>query len=338
MNNLLKVASQIPLGVPKQTVVINPVILHPEFRSVPLELSITMPVQGRGLPIILLSHGDGPSLYLPSKDGYTPLANFYAEQGFVVIQPTHANSKVAGLAHSEAGAPLFWHMRVLEMKHILDSLSIIERITPLLAGRLDHQRIAAVGHSMGGQTIGMLLGARLTNPANAQEIDVNVLEPRVKAGVLLAPPGNGGEELSAFAKENFPELNPDYSYLTTQSLCVVGSEDLNPFMTVRGPEWYRAAYEHGPGCEYLLSLTGGQHGLGGIAGYDAKETADEDPDRLAIVQRLTAAYLKTALYEDDPSWRDACQVLLTKASHLARLETKLSKDVLEFSNTQEPAR
>lgn len=34
-----------------------------------------------------------------------------------------------------------------------------------------------------------------------------------------------------------------------------------------------------------------EHGLGGIVGYDAKETGDEAPDHLAMVQRMTAAYL-----------------------------------------------
>ncbi|WP_158277981.1 hypothetical protein [Caulobacter endophyticus] len=48
---------------------------------------------------MLLSHGHGPSNYIPSKDGYGPLVNFYAERGFVVIQPTHLNSKVAEALH-----------------------------------------------------------------------------------------------------------------------------------------------------------------------------------------------------------------------------------------------
>lgn len=321
MNNLIDRARHLPMQKPVQTVSIDPVTLDAPFRPFPIEMRITAPAMGANLPIVLLSHGDGPSLYLPSKDGYGPLSSFLAAQGFAVIQPTHANSKVAGLPHDLPGAPLFWRMRVNEMKHIIDMLDEIERTTPLLASRLDHDRIAAVGHSMGGQTVGMLLGARLTDPKDVEATDVNVIEPRIKAGVLLAPPGRGGDDLSDFARENFSELNPDYSHLTTPALVVVGDEDVNPFMTVRGAEWYRAAFEDGPGAKHLLSLVGGQHGLGGVAGYDAKETSDEDPDRLAVVQRAISAFLMSQLYENNPGWQQVLDRLQSDGQGLATIET-----------------
>lgn len=322
MNNLIDKARYLPMREPAQTISIDPVILDAPFRPSPIEIRITAPINGENLPIVLLSHGDGPSLYLPSKDGYGPLVSFLAAQGFVVIQPTHANSKVNGLSHDLPGAPLFWRMRVYEMKHIIDQLDEIEKAVPLLEGRLDHTRIGAVGHSMGGQTVGMLLGARLTDPKDAEATDVNLIEPRIKAGVLLAPPGRGGDNLSEFAKENFSELNPDYSHLKTPNLVVVGDEDVNPFITVRGAEWYRAAFEDGPGATHLLGLVGGQHGLGGIAGYDAKETSDEDPDRLAIVQRATSAYLRAQLDDDYSAWDLLNDTLVAKNSALATIETK----------------
>lgn len=322
MNNLIDRARALPVLDPVQTISISPVILPAPERGVPLEMRITLPMAGRNLPILLLSHGDGPSLYLPSKDGYAPLVNFYAEQGFAIIQPTHGNSKVAGLPRDRPDAPLFWRSRVEDMKLILDRLHEIEQMLPALAGRLDHDRIAVIGHSLGGQTAGMLLGARLTDPMDPGAIDVNVIEPRIRAGVLLTPPGNGGEELSDYARTNFSELNPDYSHLTTRTLLVVGDADVNPFMTVRGPQWYTAAYRDAPGCDTMLTITGGMHGLGGIAGYDAKETGDEDPDRLAIVQRMTAAYLRSALYDGDTSWAEASRKLQDQAPGLAKISTR----------------
>lgn len=141
--------------------------------------------------------------------------------------------------------------------------------------------------------------------------------------MLLAPPGNGGDELSDYARANFTELNPDYSYLSAKSLVVVGDDDVNPFMTVRGPEWYTAAFRDGPGCDTLLTLVGGKHGLGGIAGYDAKETADENPDSLAVVQRLTTAYMLSTLNDNPELWKSACDALSRHASDLARIESKL---------------
>ncbi len=167
----------------------------------------------------------------------------------------------------------------------------------------------------------MLLGARLTDPKDAQAKNVSAIEPRIRTGVLLAPPGRG-DGLSDFAKENFSELNPDYSQLKAPTLVIVGDDDVNPFITVRGPEWYRAAFEDAPGATHLITLSGGRHGLGGVAGYAAKETSDEDPDRLAVVQRATAAFLLSQLYRDDPNWQCIVDGLQSKDNGLAKIETK----------------
>ncbi len=322
MNKLIDQARHIPINAAKQTISISPVVLPAPDRGLPLEMRITAPATGLDLPIILLSHGHGPSLYLPSKDGYGPLANFYAEQGFVVIQPTHANSKVAGLDPDAPGGPMFWRSRVTDMTLILDQLEGIEASVPAIAGRLDREKIAAVGHSLGGQTVGMLLGARLTDSKYASATDVNMIEPRIKAGVLLAAPGHGGASLSDFARENYTALNPDFTHMTTRTLVVVGEKDDNPHLTVRGAAWHSDPYHHGPGSDALLTLLGAKHGLGGVAGYDAKETDDEDPDRLAIVQRLTWAYLRSALYADDPAWTLACKALKDHASAHGRVDCK----------------
>lgn len=322
MNKLISHARHIPIAAPTPAVSLSTMTLPAPGRGMPLELRVTAPATGDDLPIILLSHGHGPSLYLPSKDGYGPLVNFYAEHGFVVIQPTHANSKVAGLDPQAPGAPFFWRSRVQDMTLILDRLEEIEAAVPTLPGRLDRSRIAAVGHSLGGQTVGLLLGARLTDTQDPAATGVSLIEPRIKAGVLLAAPGNGGDSLSAFARANYTVLNPDYAHLTTPTLVVVGDQDINPHLTVRGADWHADAYRHGPGSDALLTLIGGKHGLGGIAGYDAKETDDEDPERLAITQRMTWAYLRSALYAGDPAWAQACAALADHAGMHARVELK----------------
>lgn len=322
MNNLINEARHIPINNAVPTVSVSPVTLAAPERGLPLQMRITAPLSGSNLPIILLSHGHGPSLYLPSKDGYGPLVNFYAEHGFVVIQPTHANSKVAGLGPDAPGGPLFWRSRVQDMKLILDQLDEIEASVPLIAGRLDRSRIAAVGHSLGGQTVGLLLGALLTDTNDETATNVSMIEPRITAGVLLAAPGNGGDSLSKFAADHYTSMNPDYSHMTTRTLVVVGDSDGSPHLTVRGAEWHTDPYYHGPGSDGLLTLFGAKHGLGGIAGYDAKETDDENPDRLAVVQRMTWAYLHSALYAEDFAWSNACKALEMYASSQGRVEEK----------------
>lgn len=322
MNNLINEARFIPVSDATPSLSFSLVTLPSATRGRPLELRVTAPAVGAELPIILLSHGHGPSLYIPSKDGYGPLVSFYAEHGFVVIQPTHLNSKVAGLGADAPGAPLFWRSRVEDMKLILDQFDEIEAQVPFIKGRLDRSKIAAVGHSLGGQTTGMLLGARLTDPKDPAATDVNLLEPRITAGVLLAAPGNGGDALSPLAAEKYSALNPDFTHMTTPTLVVVGDSDTSAHLTVRGAGWHADAYHHGPGSKYLLTLAGAKHGLGGIAGYDAAETDDESPERLAIVQRVTWAYLRSALYANDPAWRIACNALAEHASSQGYVEGK----------------
>lgn len=322
MNKLIKEAGDIPVSEATPVLSLAPVTLPAPGRGIDLELRVTAPVTGRDLPIIVLSHGHGPSWYIPSLYGYGPLADFWAAHGFVVIQPTHLNAKLYGLGPDAPGAPLFWRSRVKDMSRIIDELDSIEAALPGLSGRLDRSRIAAAGHSMGGQTVGMILGARLTDPKDESATDVDMMDTRYKAGVLLAAPGNGGADLSEFAAANYSALNPDFSHMSTPALVVVGDNDASPHLTTRGVGWHADAYHHSPGSKSLLTLFGAGHGLGGIAGYDAKETTDEDPDRLAAVQRLTWAYLRTALDPQDPAWTAACKALTESSNPLGRVESK----------------
>ena len=288
-------------------------------RLVDLQIRVSAPTTGRDLPIILLSHGQGRSNNLSSLNGYGPLANFWAAHGFVVIQPTHLSSKSIGLAPETPGAPLFWRSRVEDMKRILDQLDVVEASVPEIAGRLDKSRIAIAGHSMGGHTASMLLGAQLTDENGSR---VSLAEPRIKAGVLLAGPGSGGADLSAIAFERFPFFRqPSFAEMKTPALVVIGDEDVNPNLFVRGADWHADSYFLSTGPKCLLTIPGAGHGLGGVSGYDAAETTDESPERVATVQRLTWAYLRSALYPEDSAWPVAC-ASLAELKELGRVECK----------------
>lgn len=310
-------AERIPVSFPTPVMSISPVVIAMPERPVDLQMRISAPSTGNNLPVILLSHGHGQSNHLSSLNGYGPLANFWAAHGFVVVQPTHLSSKTLSLDPKTPGAPLFWRSRVEDMKSILDQLGDIEASVPAIAGRLDKSRIAVAGHSMGGHTAGMLLGAQLTDEDGTQ---VNVVEPRIKAGVLLTPPGNGGADLGGFAV-NIPFFrHPSFAEMTTPTLVVVGDDDVSPHLTVRGADWHADPYRLSPSPKCLLSIPGG-HLLGGISGYDASETTDENPERVAIVQRLTWAYLRTALYPEDSAWAEACAAF-AQLDKLGRIECK----------------
>jgi predicted dienelactone hydrolase len=300
---------------------VSPVMLPAPGRAVDLQVRVSAPVTGGELPIILLSHGQGYSNNLSSLNGYAPLANFWAAHGFVVVQPTHLSSTTLSLDPETPGAPLFWRSRAEDMTRILDHLDVIEAAVPQLAGRLDRRRVAVAGHSMGGHTASLLLGTRLIDPDDGTA--VNLAEPRIKAGVLLAAPGRGGDALTEFVTENYPIFSTtDFSEMTTPALVVAGDKDTSTHLTVAGADWHTDPYYLSPGPKSLLTLFDAEHGLGGVSGYDVAETTDENPERVAAVARLTLAYLRTQLYPGDSAWQEACDALTAGPNPLGRIESK----------------
>ena len=300
----------------------SPVVLVVPGRPVNLQVRVSAPATGTGLPVILLSHGHGGSNNLSSLNGYAPIANLWAAAGFVVIQPTHLSSTTLRPQLGEApGAPLFWRSRAQDMSHILDRLDEIENTVPQLAGRIDRDKIAVAGHSLGAHTAGLLLGARITDPDTREEL--SFLEPRIKTGVLLAAPGRGGDVLTGWMAGIVPFFTTtDYSTMTTSALVVAGDQDDSKHFTDIGPDWHTDPYRLAPAPKTLLTLFGAEHLLGGISGYDAEETTDENPERVIALARLTSAYLHTHFQPDDHTWQAACQALTTGTDPIGRVESK----------------
>ncbi|WP_406435714.1 chlorophyllase [Streptomyces sp. NBC_00631] len=300
----------------------GPVTLSVPGRPVDLQLRVSAPATGTGLPVVLLSHGHGGSNNLSSLNGYAPLANLWAAAGFVVVQPTHLSSRTLARRLADApGGPYFWRSRAEDMSHIVDRLDEIENTVPQLAGRLDHEKIAVAGHSLGGHTASLLLGARIADPDTGTAVDLR--EPRIKAGVLLAAPGRGGEALNGRMAEKVPFFRTtDFSTMAAPTLVVAGDKDDPSHFTDIGPDWHADPYHLAPTPKTLLTLFDAEHLLGGISGYDADETTDENPDRVTALGQLTAAYLRTQLQSDPYAWQTACEALTTGAAAAGRVECK----------------
>lgn len=303
-----------PDDAPTPVVSVRPVVLPTPDRGADLRVRVSAPVTGDELPIIVFSHGFGESL-----DGYAPLVDFWAAHDFVVVQPTHLDSRRLNVTPDDPRYPDIWRSRVQDLTRIVDRLDLIEAAVPGLAGRLDRDRIAAAGHSWGAQTVSMLLGARVLDALGVPGEDLS--DPRINAGVLLAVAGTGGADLTPFAAEHFPFMNPSFAQLTTPALVVAGDKDQSA-LSVRGPEWFTDAYFRSPGANSLLTLSGAEHSLGGIGGYGSAETTDESPERVALVQRLTWAFLRSALYPEDTSWSAASAELAEGTNPLGRIEFK----------------
>ena len=283
------------LGAPAQVVSVRPIVLSAPERGADLQVRVSAPTTGGNLPVIVFSHG-----FSQSMDGYDPLARFWAEHGFVVVQPTHLDSRTLAITPDDPRYPEIWRLRIDDLTNVLDQLDTLLAAVPGLTERVDQERIALAGHSWGGQTAGTLLGARVFDAEGQPGEDFS--DSRVKAGLLLAATGEGGKDLSPFAAENFPFMSPDFSALTTPTLVVWGDHDQSMLTATRGPDWFTDAYRLSPGASNLLTLFGGEHSLGGITAYSSTETTDENPDRVALLQRMSVAYLRSALGVDPELW------------------------------------
>jgi dienelactone hydrolase len=293
---------------------VKPIVLPAPDRGDDLRVRVSAPATGRDLPVVVLSHGFGSSL-----DGYGPLVDAWAAAGFVVVQPTHLDSRTLGVTPEDPRYGDIWRIRIADLGRVLDELDGLVAAVPGLEGRVDHDRIAIAGHSWGGQTASTLLGARVLDAEGRPGEDLS--DPRVSAGVLLSTTGTGGADLSPFAAEHFPFMSPDFARMTPPTLVVAGDHDDSP-MSTRGPDWFTDPYALSPGPKSLLTVFGGEHGLGGVAGYEVAETTDENPQRVALLQRVTAAYLRSVLGVDDADWA-AVQAELADGTHpLGRLESK----------------
>ena len=293
---------------------VRPIALPAQGRGEDVQVRVSAPLTGDRLPVIVFSHGFGESL-----DGYAPLVDAWTAHGFAVVQPTHLDSRKLNVTPGDPRYPDIWRIRVEDLTRAIDRLDVLEAVVPGLAGRLDRDRIAVAGHSWGAQTASMLLGARVLDAEGVP--GANMSDPRVKAGVLFAVTGTGGADLTPFAAENFAFMNPDFAELATPTLVVAGEKDRSP-LSVRGLEWFTDAYFLSPGATNLLTLFEAEHSLGGITGYSVTETTDESPERVALIQRLTSAFLRSTLYPEDTAWPAASAELASDNDPLGRIDSK----------------
>ncbi|WP_082491472.1 alpha/beta fold hydrolase [Pedobacter sp. Leaf194] len=303
---------------------ISPILLKVPNRLAVLEIKVTAPASGGDLPVILLSHGHGASNFLSSYRGYAPLVDYYASQGFVVIQPTHQDSKTLALETNGPEGALFWKSRAEDLIFIIDNLRQILSGIKDLNERTDINNIAAVGHSMGGHTVAMLAGMQVYDPVSCKF--VGIAEPRINAFVMFGTPGNG-EDIAEWASERYPILKgTEFSKMQREVLVVAGDHDSSNLFSTRD-DWRMDAYHASPGPKTLLTVFGSGHMLGGISGYDALETAqtnDENPGTVKFVGEITSDYIRTRFYPENKSWENTTNALLKNEDPKGKIDSKPS--------------
>jgi dienelactone hydrolase len=293
---------------------LKPVVLPTPGRGDELQVRVSAPTSGIALPVIVFAHGFGGAM-----DWYDPLVDHWAANGFVVVQPTFLDSTTLGRTPADPRYRTIWQTRIDDLTRVIDDLATILAAVPGLAGRVDPERLAVAGHSWGGQSAGMLLGARVLG-ADGQPGEDRT-DHRVKAGVLLATTGLGGAELAPFAQEHFSFMNPDFGSLKTPTLVVAGDDDQSALST-RGPDWFTDVYRLSPGAQSMVTLFGGQHSLGGVHGYRAADTTDESPERVDLIRRTSTAFLRTSLDIDATAWNTEITTVRATPNPAGRIDSK----------------
>ena len=202
-------------------------------------------------PVILFAHGLMGSPLTPE---YLAALTYLASYGFVVVAPFHGDPRFADIQldsfsdflYAALHFPAYTEMqaiRALSAAAALDALSS----APGFAERIDPSRIVGFGASLGGETLLLQAGARLTTTIGLSSKQV-VADPRLRAIVGYVP---------YFGQPFFPAFGRDQhglDGLIVPMLAISGTADttapLGPVIEGVG----RLA-----GSKYLVTLAGVTH-------------------------------------------------------------------------------
>lgn len=302
-----------PLIAEQKIILLDDLVLDdPAREERQIDYLIRFPAQPAAeLPVIIWSHGA-----LGSKDGYQPLAEFWAAHGYVVIQPTHEDSAklLKWRALNLRNVWNKWDSRIDDVKALISALPEIKQHHPILNEYMSLEKLGTGGHSFGAHTTQLIAGTQPRDRFKQTMRDFS--DPRPQAFLALSPQGVG----KALVEESFQGL-------TRPTMIVTGDNDTSFDGDEQG-EWRKQVYDLSPdGERYLLWVNDAYHGLGGVSGaQNYRHRGPDVPEQVAIVQAVTTAYWDCYLRGSD----DACALLSKQQQwqlneQAANLDNKLVK-------------
>jgi predicted dienelactone hydrolase len=242
-------------GGPYSITGVDDVVLHDGQRNKDLHLRIYYPDSAGAFPVIVFSHG-----YSGSKDGYTGLTRFWAEHGYVTIQPTHDDSfalrrqqgglrtlrEAIGNMEEKIDDPNAWANRVRDITFVMDSFGDLERRVPGLKGKMDPRQIGVGGHSFGAYTTMLIGGATVDIPDGPQ--GKSYADSRPKA--LLVISGQGISRMGL--------TEHSWTRITRPMMVMTGSRDRG--FKGQDPDWRKQPYDLSPaGDKFFVYIDGASH-------------------------------------------------------------------------------
>ncbi len=160
------------------------------WQGVPARREAT-PAKGKW-PLVLLSHGSGGN-----AAGLGWVSTFLAKNGFVVASPNHAGCTSTDMAISNCIK--IWN-RPEDLSELLDVLLADDHWSK----QIDEKRIAAMGFSLGGNSVLLMAGARMSLEAY-QAYCQTMLSPQSDCTWLR----RGGVDLATVDKSRFDKESRD---------------------------------------------------------------------------------------------------------------------------------
>ena len=275
-------------------------------RAVPVRLYLPAePAAAGGLPLLLFSHGLGGS-----RRGYSYLGAYLASQGLASLHVQHVGSdrglwtgnifSLVGRLQDAAKESEALN-RVADVRFALDQLLASEQ-----GAAIDLQRIAAAGHSYGANTTMLLAGARVQRQGQV----LPLLEPRIKAAILISAPPFYGEN----------DLAPILQDIRIPTLHITATQDV-----IQVPGYYSAAEDRikvfeamGGPSKALAVFEGGSHsiftdraGTGGVSLNPKVKVATREL-ALAFLQQQMGVPALTPAPDALQQWRERYGRLLQR--------------------------
>ena len=201
----------------------------------------------RSVPLIVFSPGYGGT-----RKSYGYLGKGWSAADYIVLVPTHAGSDDVALRKNalrgvQDPAQAFANQteRAGDVRFIVSSLKEIEHQVPALKGKIDRKRIGVGGHSMGGGTALLIMGA---TASKASGPPVNFRDTHVRAAVAMSPPGPGR---TAFTEQSWAGIRSPVMTMSGTRDRGVGGEP---------PEWRTQPFKQMPaGEKYQVTVKGANH-------------------------------------------------------------------------------
>ncbi len=278
------------------------------------DVDVYLPLEAPGpAPVVIVSHGFGAV-----KEDFVFLNQHLASHGYVVMAPDHVGSDLSYRAAYLGGrlntllSPIEFVNRPQEISFLIDELERLVATSPVWAERLNLDKIAAIGDSLGSSTVMALAGAEITFSRLQQACDrdtiilnfalylqcrarllppnnYNLADPRIKAIIAAHNLGTGLYGYEGIRQINRPILmvSGDWDVVSP-----VVTEQIFPFI------WM----EQNP--RYMAMLQVGTH----FSSKPPGEEPEDVPNLLSGAHRdigaryyktLATAFLGAHLREDD---------------------------------------